>query len=447
MAVGSPVQAADSGIVAGVGHPDAISGSYVVVYKTSAPAGTDLARVQGLRPDRTYASAVRGFTATMNLRQAQRLAAHPDVAVVEQNRTVRLAAASVALAAPSVPKTGIPVPPMGRGVTLYVVDTGILTTHTAFTTPAVWGTNTVGGPNTDCHGHGTHVAGIAGGNFSERWSSPRAQLVAVKVLDCSGYGTVASIVAGVDWVTAHRTGPAIVNMSLGGLQSAAMDQAVANSIATGITYVIAAGNSNWNACEISPARVPDAVTVGAVHGSGRRAFFSNYGPCIDLFSHGVAVRSAYHTSDTATALLSGTSMAAPHVAAMASNYLSANLGATPAQVRSYLASIATSGVIDPGPGSPDKLKIANLSPFPAAPAAPSIDCDSWQSQVHCSGTSGGEVTNWWWLVNGAPFGPSAPSMSVGCVPGEYFTIRLIVGNAGDSAESTAYQTCRGGHPV
>jgi hypothetical protein len=458
--VAGPASAADGkATIHGLGHPDAIEGSYVVVYRAAAPKGLDLTRGVSFAASRKFGSAVRGFAARMDERQAKRLAAHPDVAIVEQDRVVRLDAPvpvktgkeleAGRLTGPVTP-FGPPMipPPMGLGVKAYVIDTGILTTHTSLAgpVPPVWGTNTAGGPNSDCNGHGTHVAGILGGSFNERWSSPKAQLVAVKVLDCNGSGTIAGVVAGVDWVTANRTGPSIANMSLGGSASASLDLAVNNSIASGITYIVAAGNSNANACNASPAKVTDAITVGAVHGLGRRAWFSNYGTCVDLFSQGVGMRSAWHTSTTATAYLSGTSMAAPHVAAMASNFLSANLSATPAQVRAHVISGAYSGVIDPGPGSPNLMRIAYLDPFPSPPASVFAFCDSYWNGLICDASASGTVTDYTWFIDGYP-AASGASFSTGCTQNIIHQVRVIAGNSGGAAENTTSIRCNGNPPV
>ncbi|MDG4762761.1 S8 family peptidase [Solwaraspora sp. WMMD406] len=462
-AVGRPAAAELTGAIHGLGAADAIDDSYLVVYKPSASRKVDLARSASLAISHTFRSTVRGFAARMDERQARQLAAHPDVAFVEQNRRFRgvdsgrsrpsgprpqrLTPAVGGVAGPNRP--GLPVPPLGLGVTTYVLDTGILTTHSALGGPTpIWGTNTIGGANTDCDGHGTHVAGIVGGDFSERRSASRTQLVAVKVLDCAGFGTTASVVAGVDWVTAHRSGPAIANMSLGGPASPAIDQAVQNSIASGITYVVAAGNDAIDACAQSPARVPAAITVGATHGNGQRAFFSNYGSCLDIFSQGVSVRSAWHTSTTATMALSGTSMAAPHIAALAAMYLSSNRTATPAQVRAgVMAGAATGQVVDPGPGSPNVMRTAWLAPFPSPPEQPSISCESFASSIRCSATVSRTVTISGWFVSGLPAESTNP-LYFGCVVGQSYPIHLVAGNAGGARNSqTVNVTCSSGPPV
>jgi aqualysin 1 len=186
-------------------------------------------------------------------------------------------------------------------------------------------------------------------------------LVAVRVLDCAGSGTTTGVIAGVDWVTSdHTTGAAVANMSLGGGLSTALDTAVANSITDGVTYAIAAGNSNRDACKFSPARVPTAITVGATTNTDARASYSNYGACLDIFAPGSSITSAWYTSNTATNTISGTSMATPHVAGVAALYLQSNSGASPSAVRDALVNTATSNVVsNAGRNSPNKLLYTN----------------------------------------------------------------------------------------
>ena len=238
----------------------------------------------------------------------------------------------------------------------YIVDTGIRTAHTEFGGRASVGYDAVGdGQNgNDCNGHGTHVAGTVGG--ATYGVAKAVQLVAVRVLNCQGSGTNAGVIAGVDWVTANAIKPAVANMSLGGGAYAPLDTAVRNSIASGVTYALAAGNSNANACNSSPSRVTEALVVGASTRTDARASFSNYGTCLDLFAPGQDITSAWNTSNTATNTISGTSMAAPHVAGAAALYLATNTTASPAAVQSAIITASTPNVIgNPGTGSPNRL--------------------------------------------------------------------------------------------
>ena len=233
----------------------------------------------------------------------------------------------------------------GSGVNAYIIDTGIRRTHAQFGGRAFVGFDAINdGQNTnDCNGHGTHVAGTVGGSTFGVAKSVR--LFAVRVLSCSGSGSNSGVIAGVNWVTGNRITPAVANMSLGGGASTALDNAVRNSIAAGVTYAIAAGNANQNASNSSPARVTEAITVGASTSSDARSSFSNFGSVVDIFAPGSAILSAWRTSDTATASLSGTSMAAPHVAGVAARFLQSNPGASPATVRNELVAQATTALL------------------------------------------------------------------------------------------------------
>jgi len=244
----------------------------------------------------------------------------------------------------------------GAGVTAYIIDTGILFGHTEFGGRAVSGWDFVNNDAdaSDCNGHGTHVAGTVGG--STYGVAKGVSLVAVRVLDCAGSGTTAGVIAGINWVTnQHTTGKAVANMSLGGAASTTLDTAVKASIADGVVYAVAAGNNNRDACKFSPARVPEAITVGATTNTDTRASYSNYGACLDLFAPGSSITSAWYTSTTALNTISGTSMATPHAAGVAALYLQGHT-ATPAQVRDALVAASTLGVvINEGLNSPDRL--------------------------------------------------------------------------------------------
>jgi subtilisin family serine protease len=238
----------------------------------------------------------------------------------------------------------------GAGVTAYIIDTGIRFSHSEFGGRAVSGFDAVdGGEADDCNGHGTHVAGTVGG--STFGVAKGVTLVGVRVLNCSGSGTTSGVIAGIDWVTGnHAGGAAVANMSLGGGASTALDSAVQSSIADGISYAIAAGNGNQggraqDACKYSPARVPEAMTIGATDRTDTKTSWSNYGNCVDWFAPGLSITSSWYTSTTATNTISGTSMATPHTAGVAALYLQGNPGASPAAVRTALYDNATKGVV------------------------------------------------------------------------------------------------------
>jgi aqualysin 1 len=249
----------------------------------------------------------------------------------------------------------------GAGVHAYIIDSGIRTTHAEFGGRASAAADFVGdGQNgNDCYGHGTHVAGTVGGNSVG--VAKGVSLHAVRVFDCLGRTTSGAVIAGVNWVTGNRLNPAVVNMSLGGPAFDDLDNAIRQSIASGVVYVISAGNDDVDANTVSPARVVEAITVGATDSTDRRATWdsrgrSNYGSVLDVFAPGKSIFSAWIGSDTTHATLEGTSMAAPHVAGAAAMYLQTTPGASPANVAAALTSSATSGVIqDPGAGSPNRL--------------------------------------------------------------------------------------------
>lgn len=359
------------GRVLNAGAPDAVTGSYIVVFKdASMSAAAVSAEAQHLASANagavgfTYSAALRGFEAKVSAPAAARIAADPAVAYVEQSTTVRTAGVQ-----PNPPSWGLDridqdflpldqsftYPNTGAGVHAYIIDTGIRLTHNTFQGRARSGYDAVdGGSADDCNGHGTHVAGTVGGE--EYGVAKDVELVAVRVLSCIGLGTTAQVVAGVDWVTANAVKPAVANMSLGGGANTSIDAAVRNSIASGVTYSVAAGNDDKDACATSPARVGEAITVGSTDIDDLRSSYSNYGGCLDLFAPGRGIKSAWWLTDSSTKTISGTSMAAPHVTGAAALVLSVKPAASPATVSRYLVNQAVAGVVrDPGPGSPNRL--------------------------------------------------------------------------------------------
>ncbi|MEU7071720.1 S8 family peptidase [Streptomyces narbonensis] len=369
-----PAQAAPvEGVVLAAGSADAVPGSYIVTlkqgagFKAASTKGRDLISGYGGTVRKTFGSALNGYTATLGATEARRLAADPAVASVEQNQVFRADATQTdapwgldRIDQANLPLNGTYTYPdsAGAGVTAYVIDTGVRVSHAQFGGRAVNGYDAVDGDTVaqDGNGHGTHVATtIAGSTYGV---AKAAKIVAVRVLDNAGSGTTAGVIAGIDWVTSHHTAgaPAVANLSLGGGASTALDNAVKNSIADGVTYAVAAGNSGVNASSSSPARVAAALTVGATSNTDAKASWSNYGSVLDLFAPGVSITAGWHTSDTATNTISGTSMAAPHVAGAAAVYLAGHTSATPAQVATALVNGSTpSKVTSPGSGSPNRL--------------------------------------------------------------------------------------------
>jgi aqualysin 1 len=242
----------------------------------------------------------------------------------------------------------------GSGVRAYIIDTGIRTAHTQFGGRASNVFDAFGGNGQDCHGHGTHVAGTVGG--STYGVAKSALLRGVRVLDCTGSGSTSGVIAGVDWVRQNHIAPAVANMSLGGGASSSLDTAVNNLSNAGVAIAVAAGNENQNACNVSPARAANAITTGSTTSSDARSSFSNFGTCVDIFAPGSGILSAWFSSNTATATLSGTSMASPHVAGVAALYKQANPSASATTIRNAIVNNASlNKITNVGTGSPNRL--------------------------------------------------------------------------------------------
>jgi subtilisin family serine protease len=353
------------------GDADAVANSYIVTLdpqaaKSSSAQGKALARTYGAEIERTYTKALNGYAIEASPAEAKRFAADPAVASVVQNRTFHINATQTnppSWGLDRIDQKALPLDSKytypdsaGQGVTAYIVDTGVRITHSDFGGRASYGYDAVDNDNTaqDGNGHGTHVAGTVAGNAYG--VAKKAKIVGVRVLNNSGSGTTAQVVAGIDWVARNHSGPSVANMSLGGGADSALDTAVRNAIASGVTFAVAAGNDNANASNYSPARVAEAITVGSTTSSDARSSFSNYGSALDIFAPGSSITSSWNTSDTATNTISGTSMATPHVTGAAALYLADHPGSTPAQVASGLVAAASTGVVtSPGTGSPNRL--------------------------------------------------------------------------------------------
>ena len=345
-------------------HPGKnIPNNYIVVFdqdavgkdadfgRAAADADRAISKTRTGRVTYVYAHAINGFAAEMSEDEAIALADDPGVLYVEEDQQMEIVTtqANATWGLDRIDQAARPLSTTytytstGNGVTAYIIDTGIRITHTQFGGRAVVGFDAIGdGRNgIDCNGHGTHVSGTVGG--STYGVAKAVRLVAVRVLSCTGSGSTSGVIAGVNFVTSnHISGnPAVANMSLGGGVSTALDTAVRNSIADGVTYAVAAGNSNANASTSSPARVAEAITVGSSTINDARSSFSNFGAGVDIFAPGSSITSAWSTSDTATNTISGTSMATPHVAGVAARFLQNNPGASAATVRNALVNAAS----------------------------------------------------------------------------------------------------------
>ena len=351
---------------------DRIPDRYIVVYKDDArdddvDEGERKSRDRGSRPDVRFRSSIKGFAGKLSPDALRALRADARVAYIEQDMVVTTMQSSQYNATWGLDRIDQRNRPLdtvytytsgGAGVHAFIIDTGILPNHQDFgsrvNVAAGYTAINDGNGSKDCNGHGTHVAGTVGGST---WGvAKNVTLIPVRVLDCGGSGLTSGVIAGLDWAANSALRPAVANLSLGGGASQALDDAVARAVNRGVTVVVAAGNSNANACNYSPARAPSAITVGATTSSDARSSFSNYGSCVDVFAPGSSITSAWYTGTAATNTISGTSMASPHVAGIAALVLASNPTATPASVTSFIKSGATTNVLSSlGTGSPNLL--------------------------------------------------------------------------------------------
>ena len=373
----------DRAPVRGTERANAIDGHYIVVLEPhSSPAAAANARRtatgNGGRVTHEYGIALKGFSARLPARAVEALRDNPNVAYLEADQAVQAVdtQSDATWGLDRVDQRAMPLNSSynhertGAGVTVYIIDTGIRSTHSEFAGRMGDGYTAIsdGRGTADCNGHGTHVAGTVGG--TTYGVAKQVTLRPVRVLDCAGSGSTSGVIAGVDWVTTHHDGaaPAVANMSLGGGVSTALDSAVANSINDGVSYAVAAGNDNTDACNGSPSRVGPALTVGSTTSTDARSSFSNYGACLDLFAPGSSITSAWYTGDSATSTISGTSMATPHVTGVAALYLEADPTASAATVSSAVLDASTTGVLTSiGTGSPNRLLYSILAAAPTSP--------------------------------------------------------------------------------
>jgi aqualysin 1 len=368
---------------------------YIVVFKRSV-RNTDalideLTRGSGGQIHYRYHTSIKGFCATLPPHALEAIRRNPNVDYIEADGIMSINTiqnvTSQLWGLDRIDQRSLPLSSTyeyladGTGVRAYIIDTGIRYTHVEFGNRASFGFDAFGGNGSDGNGHGTHVAGTVGGiNVGV---AKNVNLVSIRVLNNRGSGTTSGIIAGVEWVTQNHVKPAVANMSLGGGISITLEQAVQYSVLTGgVTYVVAAGNNSADACNYSPARLPEAITVASTTNTDVRSSFSNYGSCVNVFAPGSSIYSAYKNNNTSYQTLSGTSMAAPHVAGVAALYLQGNPSATPSTVENAIYSAATSGVLgNIGANSPNRLLYSLLaaSPSPTPPNAPSNLTASVQS--------------------------------------------------------------------
>lgn len=374
-----------NGQLADFRHADRpVPGQYIVVLKDEvaslsheqrgnvpavASVAQAMARSHNMRVEKSFEHVLRGFVVRGNERALMRLLEDDRVAFVEEDGQVSLNQTTQPNATwglDRVDQRDLPLDgnytydTSASNVYTYIIDTGVRPSHNDFGNRVTSGYTSIsdGRGSSDCNGHGTHVAGTVAGST---WGVAKsAIIVPVRVLDCQGSGTNSGVIAGMDWVAANHTKPAVANMSLGGGASTASDNAVTNMRNAGVTVVVAAGNENQNACNVSPARSADAITVGSTTSNDSRSNFSNWGDCVDIFAPGSSITSAWHTSNSATNTISGTSMASPHVAGVAALYLADNPSASPAQVENAIYNTGTTGKISSLNGSPNLLVYSRL---------------------------------------------------------------------------------------
>ncbi|MDA1360498.1 S8 family serine peptidase [Glycomyces luteolus] len=351
------------GQIVGEDAAGAIAGEYIVVLEDDKSVSSALKSIEGEELVETY-SGIDSFLMESSESEAKELAAEDGVAFVEQNAVVSIDATQspATWGIDRIDQRNRPLSGSytynytGRGVHAYIVDTGINATHTEFTGSIGNGYDFVSNDSTpqDGNGHGTHVAGTIGGTIYG--VAKDVTLHGVRVLNNSGSGTTAGVINGINWVRTNAIKPAVANMSLGGGYSAALNNAVAAAVSSGVSFAVAAGNENQNACNVSPASTPSAITVGATTSTDARASYSNYGSCLDVFAPGSSITSAWRTSNTSTNTISGTSMATPHVAGAIALYLQANPSASTSAVASWVTGNATTGLVTgAGTGSPNRL--------------------------------------------------------------------------------------------
>ena len=448
------------------GQSRAVPDQYIVRFNSNVADvhGTAAALVRGASGQlrHTYTAAIKGFAAALPAAAVQALRNNPNVAAVEQDMTVSLNQ----LASPEnqadwgldrIDQADRPLDTQyhftqtGAGVNAFVIDTGLRADHVEFTGRVLPGYGAVadGNGTNDCHGHGTHVSGTIGGTT---WGVAKAvNLIPVRVLDCNGGGTMSDVIAGIDWVAASPLRPAVANLSLGGSALATLDAAVAGAVGKGVTMVVAAGNNSTDACTMSPAREPSAITVGATASSDSRAYYSNIGSCLDLFAPGSSITSAWNTSATATNVLSGTSMAAPHVAGVAALMLQANPGATPQAIAAAIVANATPNRLTSiGTGSPNLL-LFSLASGAAAPQ-PATATVAFKSMTGSGTRTGGnwkaaavvavrDLTTGGAVANATVTGNFAPGGAASCVTASTGSCTLTSGSL--KASSTPSTTFSG----
>lgn len=436
----------------GASKSEPIEDEYIVTFDDSENGvevrAAKLVSSQKGKLKHTFKHGLKGFSATLTSAAAEAIASMPGIARVESDVAMQ---ATATVTPPSwgldrIDQRLLPLDnsytfsSVGSGVRVYIVDTGILTSHQEFGGRAVGGYTAIsdGNGTNDCNGHGTHVAGTVGGATTGIARS--AQLVAVRVLDCSGSGTSSGVIAGIDWVVSQKQAnpsvPMVANLSLGGSLNTSLNDAVTRAVEAGVVFAVAAGNSSADACTQSPAATPAAVTVGATTSSDAMAYYSNFGSCLDIFAPGSGIVSSWYNGGYAT--LSGTSMATPHVAGVAAIILGDNPTYVPSQVLSAMVTGGTTNVLSgTGTGSPNLLLSNTYASVPPPPPPPPPSPVTITLSVTKSRTGNKNIANLSWS------GATASTVSV------YRNDILRVNTTNDGAYSErvgsgsfAYKVCQ-----
>jgi subtilisin family serine protease len=434
------------------GGPDdfvGAAGEPMIVMLVPGAQAHDVARAHGVTPDIVYERVLNGFAARIPVQARQGLIRNPHVQLIEPDALISVSE-SVQGAPPwgldRIDQRSLPLDgtyayhQTGRGVSAYIIDSGIRFDHQEFQGRAVRGVDLVGDgqDGNDCRGHGTHVAGIIG---ARTWGvAKEATLVAVRVMDCNGSGTVSRVIAGIDWVMKNNRGPAVANLSLGAARNESLNQAMRNMIGAGIQAAVAAGNSNTDACTISPASTLEAVTVGAAgtaHIDDRQTF-SNWGECVDLFAPGATIRSASHLDDTSSVSRSGTSMAAPHAAGVLALWLHEDPSLSPAQLHQMIIANATQDVVGDAKSANAHMlhSLRVSSPPPAESPPPTAGFDASCEHTDCDfldqSSPAGSIVSWAWdFGDGSSSSQQNPGKAYARA-GTYTVVQTVTDDAGVS---------------
>ena len=447
----------------------AIPDQYIVVFDDAQATRTQvaaeaqaLARQHGGRILHTYQGGLRGFAASMSATAAAAIARSPRVRYVEQDSVMTIVASqpNATWGLDRIDQRNLPLnstytyDTSAVNVDVYIIDTGIRATHVEFGGRVTTGYTAITDGNglNDCNGHGTHVAATVGGSIYGVAKS--VELHPVRVLGCNGSGSTSGVIAGIDWVEENHSSPAVANMSLGGGASTALDDAVRSAIASGVTFAIAAGNNNANACDSSPARVAQALTVGSTTNTDARSSFSNFGVCVDLFAPGSSITSAWNTSNTATNTISGTSMATPHVAGVAALYLAVNPLASPSAVHTAVVNNATANkVTGAGSGSPNRLLYSLFSAAPPTDLPPTAAFTYTCSGLTCTFNGSGStddvgITSYSWNFGDSQTGSGAVVSHTYGASGTFTVVLTVADTASqtDAESKSVVVSSSGGAP-